>query len=151
MEFRLGTLCRKLDHVHLVQLLLSGHCHISRGDTSLVPRDEILKLADLLLLSLISRFQLGLLHLIHSLEIIIISHIPIQALILHVIDDIHHVIEKWDIVGDQDKGVLILCQIALQPADMLFIQIVRRLIKEKDIRFLQEQLSEEDAGALSAA
>ena len=52
---------------------------------------------------------------------------------------------------DQDKGILVLCQIPFQPADMLFIQVIRRLVQKKDIRLLQEQLPEKDAGALSSA
>ena len=51
-------------------------------------------------------------HFIHFLEFIIIPHIPVQFLVLHMVDDVDDIIEERDIMGDQDEGVLILVKIA---------------------------------------
>ena len=51
----------------------------------------------------------------------------------------------------QDKGVFIIVQIPFQPFDMFCVQIVGRLVQEKDIGFLQEQLAKQNLGALPAA
>ena len=53
-------------------------------------------------------------------------------------------------MGDQDKGVLIVLKVPLQPLDMLYIQIVCRLVEEQDIRLFKKKLSEEDLRSLSA-
>ena len=53
-------------------------------------------------------------------------------------------------MGDQDKSVLVILKIPLQPLDMLYIQIVCRLVEEQDIRLLKKKLSEEDLRSLSA-
>ena len=92
MKFRLRFLCRQFDHIHLVQLLLSGHRHISGRYTCLITCHEIFQLTDLLLLSSVSGFQLRFLHCIDFLEVIIISHITVQFLILHMINDIYNFI-----------------------------------------------------------
>ena len=53
-------------------------------------------------------------------------------------------------MGDQDKGILIILKVPLQPLDMLYIQIVCRLVEEQDIRLLKKKFSEEDLRSLSA-
>ena len=53
-------------------------------------------------------------------------------------------------MGDQDKSVLVILKIPLQPLDMLYIQIVCRLVEEQDIRLLKKKFSEEDLRSLSA-
>ena len=55
MELRLRFLLRKLDDLHLVQLLLSRHRHVSRRNAGLVSRNEILELRNLRLLAVVSR------------------------------------------------------------------------------------------------
>ena len=39
---------------------------------------------------------------------------------------------------DQNKRILVIQQITLQPRNMFLIQIVSRLIQKKDIRFFQQ-------------
>ena len=53
-------------------------------------------------------------------------------------------------MGDQDKSVLVILKIPLQPLDMLYIQVVCRLVEEQDIRLLKKKFSEEDLRSLSA-
>ena len=53
-------------------------------------------------------------------------------------------------MGDQDKGVLIVLKVPFQPLDMLYIQVVCRLVEEQDIRLFKKKLSEEDLRSLSA-
>ena len=67
------------------------------------------------------------------------------------IDDIDHVVHERDIMGNQDKAVLIVRQIALQPLDMLDIQKVGRFVQNQNGRILQEQFGEQHFGPLSAA
>ena len=53
-------------------------------------------------------------------------------------------------MGDQNKGILILLQITLQPFNMLLIQIVGRLIQKQDVWLFQKQLSQKHLGTLAA-
>ena len=53
-------------------------------------------------------------------------------------------------MGDQDKSIFVFLKIPLQPFNMLYVQIVGRLVKKKDIRFLKQQLSKKDLGSLTA-
>ena len=46
-------------------------------------------------------------------------------------------------MGDQDKSIFIILKIALQPFNMLFVQIVGRLVQKQDIRLFQKQLCQE--------
>ncbi len=52
---------------------------------------------------------------------------------------------------DQDKRVLILLEIALEPFDVAGIEIVGRLVEQQDIRLFEQELTEQDLRALSAA
>ena len=54
-------------------------------------------------------------------------------------------------MGDQDKSTFIFLKIALQPGNMLFIQIVGRLVQKKDVRLFQKQFSKKDFSTLSTA
>ena len=92
MKLRLWFLCCQLDYIHLIQLLLAGHGHISGGNPCLISRHEIFQLCDFLLLPVVGRFQLSLLHRINFLEFIIIAHIPVQLLVFHMIDQIYHAV-----------------------------------------------------------
>ena len=53
-------------------------------------------------------------------------------------------------MGDQNKSIFVFLKIPLQPFNMLYVQIVGRLVKKKDIRFLKQQLSKKDFGSLTA-
>ena len=52
---------------------------------------------------------------------------------------------------DQDKSILIVIQVTLQPLNMFRIQIVGRLVKKQNVRFLQQKLAQKNLGALPAA
>lgn len=97
-ELRLRLLCCQLDHIHLVQLFLTGHRHVSGGNTCFVSCNKIFQFADFLLLTTVCRFQLCFLHCIHFLEMIVVADITVQLLILHMIDDIYYLIEKRDVM-----------------------------------------------------
>ena len=58
VELRLRFFLGELDDVHLVELLLSGHRHITRRDARFVAGNEVLQFRNFLLLALISGFQL---------------------------------------------------------------------------------------------
>ena len=92
MELRLRFFLRKFDDLHLVQLLLSRHCHVSRRNTGLVSRNEILKLRDLRLLAVVSCLQLALFHLVDFHEPVIVTHIAVKLLVLHMVDQVYHAV-----------------------------------------------------------
>ena len=66
------------------------------------------------------------------------------------IDQIDHTVQEGNIMADQDKGIFIIVQITFQPFNMLCIQIVGGLIQEKNIRFLQQKLAQQNLGTLPA-
>jgi hypothetical protein len=53
-------------------------------------------------------------------------------------------------VGDGDDGAGVVLQVALEPADGLGVQVVRRLVEEQQVRSLEQQPAERDAAALAA-
>ena len=64
------------------------------------------------------------------------------------VDDIDHIVQEWNIVWNEDKGIFIVLQVAFKPIDMLRIQVVGWLIQEKDIWFFKKQFSQKDLGPL---
>ena len=50
-----------------------------------------------------------------------------------------HVVEEVTVVGDGNDGAFVLLQVALQPLDALGIEVVGGLVKEQDVRLLQEE------------
>ena len=91
-ELRLRLLRRQLDHIHFVQLLLTGHRHIAGCHTRLVARNKILQIRDLLLLLIVCSLKLRLFHLVNFTELIIVAYIAVELLIVHVIDQIDHAV-----------------------------------------------------------
>ena len=150
MKLRLRLFLCQLDELHLVQLLLPGHGHVPGGHPGLVPGHEVLELRDLLLLAPVGGLQLGLSGGIDLLELVIVSHIAVQLLILHVVDQIDHAVQEGDVMGDQDEGVFIFLEIAPQPLDMLHVQVVGGLVQKEDIRLLQKELGQKDLGTLAS-
>ena len=52
-------------------------------------------------------------------------------------------------MGNQDKCILIIQKITLQPCNMFFVQIVGRLVQKKDIRFFQKKFTKENFCSLT--
>ena len=40
------------------------------------------------------------------------------------IDDINNIVQEWNIVRNQDKGILIVLEIAFEPVNVFGIQVV---------------------------
>ena len=59
-------------------------------------------------------------------------------------------IEEVPVVRDDDQRAAVAFQIALQPLEHADVQMVRRLVQQQDIRFLQQQGSHGQARAFSA-
>ena len=138
----------QLNEFHLVKLLLTRHSHIPCSHTRLITGHEIFEVSNLFLLALISRFQLRFLHFIDFEELVIVPRIAGQLLIFHMVDDVDHIVQERNIVGNKDKGIFIVLQIAFEPIDVLCIQVVGWLVQEKDIWFFKEQFSQKDLGPL---
>ena len=47
-------------------------------------------------------------------------------------------IHERTVVADHHYGLTVIDQEILQPLDRLDIQVIRRLVQQKDIRFLQQ-------------
>ena len=150
MKFRLRLLRRQLNHIHLVQLLLPGHGHIPRGHAGLVSRHEILQLRDLLLLAVVGRLQLSLFHRIDLLEPVVISHVAVQLLIVHMINQIDDAVQKGNVMGNQDKRVFVVIQIPFQPFNVNCVQVICGLVQKQNIRLLQKKLCQKHLGPLTA-
>ena len=54
-------------------------------------------------------------------------------------------------MGNQNKRILIIQKVPLQPCDMLLVQIVGRLVQKKDIRFFQKEFCQKNLRSLTAA
>ena len=151
IEFRLWFLCCQFDHIHLIQFLLSGHCHVSCRNAGFISCNEIFQFTDLLLLTAVCRLELCFLDCINFLKMIIITYVTVQFLIFHMINDVYHFVKEWNVMRNQDKCIFIIQKISLQPCDMFFIKIVGRLVQQKNVRFLQKQLAKKDFCSLTTA
>ena len=81
---------------------------------------------------------------------IVITDIAREFLVIHVIDDVDDAVEERNVMGNEDKCVLVFLQISLEPGDVLFVEVVGRLVKEQDLRLLKKELAQEHFGALAA-
>ena len=136
MEFRLGLFPGKFNDIHLIQFFLAGHGHVPGSHPGLVPGHEILQLRNFLLLALIGGLQLGLLYRVYFLELVIIAHIAVQSLVFHMVNQVDDTVEEGNVMGDEDEGIFILLQVAFQPVNVLYIQVVGRLVQQKNVRLL---------------
>ena len=135
--------------LHFVQTLLTGISHASGGNSGLVPLDKVLFLGNLSLLPLIGCILLPALDSVHFLEFLIAASISGQGSIFHMVDNIGNSIQERHIMGYQNKGILIALQIGFQPFNMLHIQEVSWLVQNQYIWTLQQQLGQQNLGALS--
>ena len=92
MKFRFWPLCSQLNLLHLVQLFLAGHRHVSCGDTGLIAGHEVFEFIDFLLLTTVGRLKLRFFNRVHFLKVTIVSHIPVQFLIFHMVDDVDNIV-----------------------------------------------------------
>ena len=53
-------------------------------------------------------------------------------------------------MGNQDKGIFIVLKVALQPLNMLDIQIISRLIQKENVWFFQQKLCQQNLGSLAS-
>ena len=136
MEFRLGLFPGKFNDIHLIQFFLAGHGHVPGSHPGFVPGHEILQLRNFLLLALIGGLQLGLLYRVYFLELVIIAHIAVQSLVFHMVNQVDDTVEEGNVMGDEDEGIFILLQVAFQPVNVLYIQVVGRLVQQKNVRLL---------------
>ena len=82
---------------------------------------------------------------------VIITYVAVQLLVFHMVNNIDNIVQKRNIVGDEDKSILIFLKITLQPGNVLFVQIVGGLVKKKDVRFLKKKLGKKNLGTLTTA
>ena len=66
------------------------------------------------------------------------------------IDNIDNLVEEGNVMGNQNKGMLIVLQKLGEPFDMLNVQIVCRLVQQQNLGVLQQQLSQQNLAALTA-
>jgi hypothetical protein len=108
------------------------------------PVDEFPGLLDLPLLLLVELekllFPLGL----HPLVMAVVSGIPAHRPQRDLIHGIDGLIEEIAVVGDQQISPVIGGEKIHQPDAGLEIQIVRRLVKQEDVRCFQQDVSQGD-------
>ena len=63
-----------------------------------VPSNKVLEVGNLFLLTFVGRLQLGFLHGIDFLELVVVTRVTRQLLIFHMIDNINHIVQEWDIM-----------------------------------------------------
>ena len=151
MEFRLRFFRCQFDHIHLIQFLLSGHCHISCRNSCLVSGNEVFQFTDLLLLTAVCRLELCFLDCINFLKMIIITYVTVQFLIFHMINDVYHFVKEWNVMRNQDKCIFIIQKITFQPGDVFFVEVVCRLVQKKDIWLFKKQLAQKYFCSLTTA
>ena len=82
---------------------------------------------------------------------VIVTYIAVQLLVFHMVNNIDNIVQKRNIMGDEDKSILIFLKITLQPGNVLFVQIVGGLVQKKDVRFLKKKLGKKNLGTLTTA
>ena len=65
-------------------------------------------------------------------------------------NDVRYGVKKWRIMGNDNKGILIVLQVARKPLNMFRIQIIGRFVKKQDVRMLKEELCKKHLRALTA-
>ena len=151
MKLRLWLFTIQFDDVHFVQFFLACHRHIPCSDAGFVAGNEILEVADLLLLAVVGSLKLGFLHGVDFLEFIVIARIAVKSAVFHMIDQVDDAVQERNIMGDQNKGIFIILEIAFQPFNVLLIQIVGRLIENQEVRFRKHQLCKGHASTFATA
>lgn len=48
-------------------------------------------------------------------------------------NDVRYGVKKWRIMGNDNKGILIVLQVARKPLNMFRIQIIGRFVKKQDV------------------
>ena len=64
-------------------------------------------------------------------------------------DPARDVVEEVAIVGDGHDGALVLLEVALEPADRLGVEVVRRLVEQQQVGRAEQQPAQRDAAALA--
>ena len=111
---------------------------------------RLLQLLDLglLLLVLLELFLVAPL-LLHHIEAVV-ARIELRLAVVNLNDPLDHPIQKPAVVGDGQDGALVAIQILLQPLGGPEIQVVGRLVQQKDVGVLQNQAGQVDPGLLPA-
>lgn len=87
---------------------------------------------------------------VHFLEFVVVTAVTGKLAIFQMIDNIDNLIEEGNVMGNQNKGVLIVLQKFGKPFDMFNVQIVGRLVQQQNLGVLQQQLSKQNLAALTA-
>ena len=82
---------------------------------------------------------------------VIVAYVAVQLLVFHMVNNVDNIVQKRNIMGDENKSILIFLKITLQPGNVLFVQIVGGLVKKKDVRFLKKKLGKKNLGTLTTA
>ena len=138
-------LWRKLDLFHARDFLDPALYLFSLG--GLVPEsiDERLELMDFFLLVSVCGFELGPALRLLGQECLIIAAVKIHP----AIPDFHDLggrdVQKVAVVGDQHERVRVGGKIAFEPVPCLKVQVIGRLIKQQQVRPLQQELGQHDS------
>ena len=80
----------------------------------------------------------------------VVALVGIQAPAVDLGYPLGHVVEEVAVVGHRDDGAWILLEVLLQPEHRFGVEVIRRLVEQKQIRRFQKQPAQCDAAALAS-
>ena len=136
---------RDLNLLHPLQLFNPALHLLGLGGLITEAIDERLKLVDLFLLVAVSGLQLCAAFRFLRQIFLVIAGVKEDLLVPNFGGLLHRHVQKITVVRDQHIGMRIIDQILLQPVARFKIKMVRRLIQQKQVGFLQQQLGQRNA------
>jgi len=147
---RRGDLARRLDALDPLQLL-AAVLGLGVFLPVMVPPHEILHLGDFRLLFLVGPpldFQpLRLLPLVGC----VVARVGVHGAAEQLQRPVRDLVQEIAVVADQDQRLAEINQVALQPFRRFDVQVVRRLVQQQQVRFLEQQLGQQQPVLLAAA
>jgi len=100
--------------------------------------DERLELLDLLLLIAVGSFELGTALGFLPQVLVIVAGVKMDAPVPYLRRLAHGNIQKVAIMRNKNDGVRVVIEVPFQPVASLQVQVIGRLIKQQQVRLLQE-------------
>ncbi len=104
--------------------------------------DEHFQLLDAVALVLVGGLQLFVALRLLRQKLVVVAGVKPEALVPDFRDLVDHHVEKITVVRNQHQGVRIIVQIFFQPVARFEIEMVRRLVQQQQVWFLQQQLGQ---------
>ena len=66
------------------------------------------------------------------------------------IDNIADIIKERNVMGNQNKRILVILKESCEPCDMILVEVVSRLVKNQNHRILEKKLSQKNLRTLTS-